>query len=476
MTWTDVLWITVPALEVLWVAYVVVYILLERRSPGATLAWIFVLAFLPIFGLVFYFFFGPRRFARKKRRFSAARTSVRQRAAEDRGRELHDPRAISLIRLGESVSGLVGRPRAAELELYTEGAPTYAALAEAIEQATHHVHLEYYIWDPDTVGTRFRDLLTRRAKEGIEVRVLVDAFGSSKTSDAFWRPLLDAGGRVESFNPLRITRFRPRLVNFRSHRKIVVVDGAVAFTGGMNLADCHSSEVVGDDAWRDTHLRALGPVARGLQMVFLGDWEFATGEAVAGQAYFPPERALDAPLTAQVFASGPDENYDAIHKLYVGAVASARKRVLLTSPYFVPDEALRVALETASLGGAEVRLLVPKEGDVPLVAAAARSYYPELVSAGVRVFEYGPPVLHAKTLVVDDLVAVIGTANADPRSFKLNFEVALAAWDPATCDVLAEAFERDVARANEVTAQTIESWSLPRRIASAGARLFSPML
>ncbi len=476
MTPSEILWIAVPALEVLWVAWVVVYILLERRSPGATLAWILILAFLPIFGLVFYFFVGPRRFERKKRRFLAARTSVRQRTAEDIRRDLHDARAASLVALGENVTGLVGRPRAAELELFVEGAAAYASLAEAIEGAKHHVHLEYYIWDADRTGARFRDLLARRAREGVEVRVLLDAFGTSKTSDAFWEPLRTAGGRVESFNPLRITRFRPRLVNFRTHRKIAVIDGKVAFTGGMNVADCHTSEVVGDAAWRDTHVRALGPVARGFQMVFLGDWEFASGEAVSGQSYFPPEAELGAAISGQVFASGPDESFDAIHKLYVGAVSSARRRVMLTSPYFVPDEPLRVALETAALGGAKVSVLVPKDGDVPLVAAAARSYYPELVSSGVRVFEYGPPVLHAKTLVVDDLVAVVGTANADPRSFRLNFEVALAAWDPATCDALAAAFEADLANATEITEKTIAEWSLGRRIASAGARLFSPML
>ena len=476
MSPTEALWIIVPVLEVLWVSWVVVYVLLERRSPGATLAWILILAFLPIFGLVIYFFVGPRRFERKKRRFLAARTSVRQRTAEDIRRDLHDARAASLVALGENVAGLVGRPRAAELEIFLDGASSYGSLAEAIEGAKHHVHLEYYIWDPDRTGSRFRDLLTRKAREGVEVRVLIDAFGTAKTPDSFWSPLLAAGGRVESFNPLRITRFRPRLVNFRTHRKIAVIDGLVAFTGGMNIADCHTKEAVGTEAWRDTHLRAFGPIARGLQMVFLGDWEFASGEAVAGQAYFPPEPELRSAISAQVFASGPDENYDSIHKLYVGAVSSARRRVLLSSPYFVPDEALRVALETAALGGAEVSVLVPKDGDVPLVAAAARSYYPELVASGVRVFEYGPPVLHAKTLVVDDFVAIVGTANADPRSFRLNFEVALAAWDPTTCDALAAAFEADLAHATAITEQTIAEWSIGRRIASAGARLFSPIL
>lgn len=476
MSPTEALWIILPALEVLWVSWVVVYVLLERRSPGGTLAWILILAFLPIFGLVIYFFVGPRRFERKKRRFLAARTSVRQRTAEDIRRDLHDARAASLVALGENVTGLVGRPRAAELELFLDGASSYTSLAAAIEGAKHHVHLEYYIWDPDQTGTRFRDLLTRKAREGVEIRVLLDAFGTAKTPDSFWAPLRAAGGRVESFNPLRITRFRPRLVNFRTHRKIVVIDGLVAFTGGMNIADCHTSEVVGTEAWRDTHLRAVGPITRGLQMVFLGDWEFATDEAVSGQAYFPPEAELQTPISAQVFASGPDENFDAIHKLYVGAVSSARRRVMLCSPYFVPDEPLRVALETAALGGAQVTVLVPKDGDIPLVAAAARSYFPELVASGVRVFEYGPPVLHAKTLVVDDLVAVVGTANADPRSFRLNFELVLAAWDPATCDALAAAFEVDLARATPITERTIAEWSLGRRIASAGARLFSPIL
>ncbi|MBX3249823.1 MAG: cardiolipin synthase [Myxococcales bacterium] len=476
MTVDEALWIVVPAAQALWVAYIAIYILLERRSPAGTLAWIFLLAFLPLIGLIIYFFLGPRRFQRRQRKFFAARARVRARNEEEAARAtLREARALPLVQLAETAAGVPARPRAGDLDLYLDGATAYAAMEEAIAAATHHVHLAFYIWDPDHSGTRFRDALVERARAGVEVRVLLDGLGA-KATGRFWRPLLDAGGRVERFNPLRISSFRPRLVNFRSHRKIVVIDGAIGFTGGMNVADCHTSERSGDEAWRDTMARVRGPAVRGLQMVFLADWDFAAEERVGGAAYFRASAPSDEPSTVQIVASGPDENFDAIHKLYVGAIAAARERVCLTTPYFVPDEALLQALQIASFRGADVRVLVPKTGDIPLVAAAARSYYPELLQTGVRIFEYGPPVLHAKTLVVDEVLAVVGTANADPRSFRLNFEVVLAAWDARPCRALRSAFEADLARAEEVTLETVAGYGLGRRIVSAGARLFSPVL
>jgi cardiolipin synthase len=257
----------------------------------------------------------------------------------------------------------------------------------------------------------------------------------------------------------------------------VVIDGEVGFTGGMNITDVHTAEYSGDAAWRDTHLRLCGPAVRGLQMIFCEGWHYATESPLESNRYFPPFGArCEAELPVQVVASGPDENDNAVHKLYVAAISRAERRVLLTSAYFVPDKPLLTALVSAALRGVDVRVLVPARSDLRIVGAASRSYYPDLVEMGVRVYEYGPPMLHAKTLVVDDAVAVVGTANADPRSFFLNFEVVVACYSSGVCEQLARCFEEDLASATEVTASSIEQTRFMKRLVQNAARPLSPML
>ncbi|MFK7990812.1 MAG: cardiolipin synthase [Sandaracinaceae bacterium] len=472
------LWAALTPLEVVWVAIAATYMIMQRRSSQATLAWIFVLAFTPLVGLLIYFFFGPRRFERRKRRRQRALHEVERRTrADEAAARGHSEPVRRLIALGEAAVGEAGRTRTAEVHVYTDGKSKYAALEAAIARAEHHVHLEYYIWEPDTVGTRLRDALCRRAKDGIEVRVLVDGFGSSKAHDRFWRPLRDAGGDVRRFNAFSLARWRPRMANFRTHRKIVVVDGRVGFTGGMNVTDVHTEEVSKEAAWRDSHLELHGPAVKGLQVVFFEDWHYAGGDAPDIGPYLPvPGAVAPGGHVVQVLSSGPDENLDAIHKTFFSSIAGAGERVFLTTPYFVPDEATFHALTTAAVRGADVRILVPLGGDVPLVAAAARSYYPELLEAGARIFEYGPPVLHAKTLVVDDTLAQVGTANFDNRSFRLNFEVAVNLFDAGLCDELAKTFERDLENAREVTKSQVEHASFPSRLGASAARLLSPIL
>lgn len=478
MTLETLLWSALPFAELAWVIGVAVYVILERRSAQATFAWIFALAFFPLVGVFVYLFFGPRRFERRKKRRARAAHAVSKMAVVDaaHGRTASDV-SRNLMTMCEAAGGRSARARTANIALYFRGVDKYRAVLEAIEGAEHHIHLEYYIWEPDQIGTRIRDALAARARQGIEVRVLVDGFGSSRATSRFWRPLVEAGGVVARFNALTLNRFRPRMSNFRTHRKIVVVDCAIAFTGGMNVSDVHTEEMSGERAWRDTHLRIEGAAVKGLQMLFLEDWHFATGTTPAGDRY------LDAPSEhpsrehiVQIVASGPDENLDAIHKLFFASIAGAHARVLLTTPYFVPDDPILSALTTAALRGADVRVLVPEIGDSAIVAAAARSYYPELVDAGVRIFEYRPAVLHAKTLVVDDDLAVVGTANTDNRSFRLNFEVVAALYQKADCDALADVFEKDIASAREITAKDIERMPLGLRLVTSSARLLSPIL
>jgi len=468
--------------EVLWIVALCAWIVLERRSPTATLAWIFALAWIPLLGVAVYLAVGPRRLHRKRLRYRRARAHLaelskvlvgpRAPGAESPPLPQPLPQLIALVeRAGEWPPA-----RAQRLELALTGDVCYAAMEAAIAAAEHHVHLEFYIWRNDRVGTRLRDLLCEKARQGVRVRLLLDALGSAWTGRRFFRPLREAGGEVAWFNRLSLARLRPGLLNFRTHRKIVVCDGRVGLTGGMNVADEHSRELSGELAWRDTHLLVEGPPVAALQRVFLEDWHFATGGVPREAACFP---AMDSPAGGpwvQIVASGPDHDLYAIQKFYFAAIASARERVLIATPYFVPDEPMLAAIATAALRGVNVKLLVPERGDHRLVAAAARTYYADLARAGVRVYEYGPAMLHAKTLVVDRQIAVVGTANMDNRSFRLNFEVVAAVYDEAFAERLAEAFAADLRQARRWRPHEAKRAPLWVRLGESTARLFSLLL
>ena len=261
------------------------------------------------------------------------------------------------------------------------------------------------------------------------MRLLVDTIGSARLGRRFLQPLRKAGAEIAWFNPIGLARFRPDLLNFRTHRKIIVCDGSVGFTGGINICDNHSKAARRELAWRDTHVRIEGSPVRDLQVAFLEDWHFATGTAPCDRDHFPEADTTGTGPWVQVLASGPDHDSYAIERFCFAAIAGAKHRVLITTPYFVPNESLLAALTTAAMRGVDVQVLVPKRSDSWLVTAAARSYFEELARQGVRFHEYGPPMLHAKTLVVDDEISLVGTANMDNRSFRLNFEIAAVFYD-----------------------------------------------
>lgn len=476
-------WVTILAIsEIVWVSGTCVWILMERRSPQATLAWIFALAWMPYIGVAIYLLIGPRRLSRKRRRHAKARNQVKETS-----QPVHEsegmPSLLSSLDPGlRQVMTMVQRAdegpplRADRLDLLPSGDCCYDAMAEAIAGARHHVHLEYYIWSDDQVGTRFRDLLCEKARQGVHVRLLLDAIGCASLGRRFVAPLRDAGAQVAWFSPISLPKFRFGLLNFRTHRKIVVCDGRVGFTGGINVCDDHSAQVCGRRAWRDTHLRIEGPPVGWLQRLFLEDWAFATGTAPGQAAYFPRESGREDGPWVQIVGSGPDGDLCAIHKFYFAAIAGARRRVWLSTAYFVPDEPIVAALVTAAMRGVDVRILLPRRSDHWLVDAAARSYFEDLIRAGVKVFLYGPAMLHTKTLVVDDDVAVVGTANMDNRSFRLNFEVMAAIYDQATASELAGQFEADQLRAKSCHSRQGRRRPFPQALKESTARLFTPLL
>lgn len=449
---------------VLWLG---AWIALQKREPAATLSWLISLAALPYIGFVIYYFLGPQRIQRQ-----------RLRRLRNRGRlDPHPPGfdrdadALELARVAQATTGLAPTT-ATRVDLLIDGAAKYTALLAEIAKAREHIHLQYYIYLPDRTGTALRDALVERARAGVKVRLLLDAVGSGKASWRFLQPLLDAGGEVAWFHPMRLRWFwkRPWL-NLRTHRKIVVVDGCVAFTGGINITD-EEDERLREDAYRDLHLRLEGDVVRALQLVFVEDWAYATGDPPLKLAL--PVCGAGA-VAAQVLVSGPDSSWEAIHRLHVGAIHSARRRVWLVTPYFVPGEAARMALTSAALGGLDVRLLVPKVSDSVLVTWAARSYFDELLSAGVRIHEYGPRLLHTKALLCDDEVAIIGSANFDNRSFRLNFELSVLFRDAGLAGQLAELIEHELGQTTQVRDDRRRPlWR--SRLPEAIARLVSPLL
>ena len=463
------------ALEVVWVIAMSGYILLERRPPLATVAWIVSLATLPLLGFVVYYFLGPRRLERKRRRRVMARTSKRvkdQRAAPNRASAV-DTLGRSGASLAAVAAGTEQAPPlpATDVALFDSGSAAYDAIIDAISAARHHVHLEYYILNDGVVAKRIRAALLERRKAGIEVRLLLDGLGTSRLGD-FLQPLRDAGVEVARFGP----RMRPGFVNFRTHRKIVVCDGTTAFTGGMNIDDCHDESVVGiAEGWRDTQVRIRGDAVAPLALAFLEDWQYATDIGVDGAAYLPALKGTGDKLV-QICASGPDAHPQSIHALYFTAITTARHRVWISTPYFVPDESMQAALLGAALRGVDVRVLVPGTSDHAVVDAAARSYFPELLAAGVQLFGYGPPALHAKTVVVDRDAAIVGTANLDNRSLRLNFEVVAVCYGHAATDTLAAMFEHDLTKSKPITAASLEGRSIGTRLFEGAARLFSPML
>ncbi len=435
---------------------------------------------LPFVGAALYYLIGHRRVTRS--RFKRLRARLGLRAAREKlrdaagrsGRPSLDQRAIQLMALATAVSDSPPS-NAASVDLLLDGDATFASIEAAVRAARHHVHLEYYIFEPDQAGTRLRDLLIERARAGIEVRLLCDGVGSHHLGRRFLAPLIAAGARFAWFSPTTLARLRPRLFNFRTHRKIVVVDGTVGFTGGVNVTDDESFAARGAQAYRDTHVRIEGAAVRWLQLVFLEDWSYATGQAPTAAPYFP-EVPDDGAHPVQILASGPDEPWQAIHKLYFSAIASARERVLVATPYFVPDEAILTALITAALRGVDVRVLVPRRSDSRTATAAGRSFFDDLLAGGVRVYEYPGRMMHAKTLVVDDAFAAVGSANMDTRSFRLNYEVTAVSYDAGGAEALALAFADDLAKAHEVDRGELANDTLGRRLVQAGSRLFAPLL
>jgi cardiolipin synthase len=467
------------ALEVIALS-VVPLVLVRRKEPSSTIAWILALLFVPPLGVALFLLFGRDRVrwpARRKREADAlVRARVAAHAPPSEPALLAAPAAnleLSLFRVGAHLThGHASAGNAVQPLL--GGDETYAALGAAIDAAQRHVHAEYYLIRNDATGAWFQERLLAAARRGVEVRLLCDGFGCFPLPSSYTRALRAAGARVGTFLPMRSVLLQP--VNLRNHRKIVVVDGITAFTGGLNIGDEYRGVMPGVGQWRDLHMRVEGPAALDLQRVFFQDWAFATGEAMSADGYFPQDVRPAGDATIAVVPSGPDTRNEAIERIFFGAIAGARERVWMTTPYFVPDQAIMVAMELAAMRGVDVKIILPSRSNHRVTFHAGRSFYEPLLEAGVKVYEFEPGIVHAKTMVVDGSIALVGSANMDLRSFRLNFEVHALIGDSAVAASLERFFASDLAQSRLVSLADWRSRPARVRVYEGAARLVSPLL
>ena len=455
------------------------WILLKKTThPTAAVAWILGIIFVPYIGAFLALVFGSNRVERHRKLKRQATVQIRERSPalmlDDReAAEQLNPLQKKLARLTSTLSGFP-LVEANAVQLLPETKEAFDLIEKIILEARHSVHIEFYIWRSDEIGKRIGECMIRKAREGVAVRFIYDGIGSIKLGRSYLRKLREAGVHVAPFLPTRDPRER-WTINLRNHRKIIVVDGQVGFTGGMNVGDEYLGRDPGFGYWRDTQLTMRGPAVLQLQEVFAEDWYYATGEKLTGEDLLPDaEPAGD--VIAQVISGGPDQEAEVFHSVLFAAITEAEEKVVLATSYFVPPDSLAMALETAARTGVHVRLLVAKEATYLWTLLAGRSYYDRLLNAGVEVYEYHKGLYHAKTLAVDGCWSLVGTPNFDMRSMVINFEVGLAMYDEKIAAELESHFERDIQDARRVMPEEWSARSTTSRLGERFARLFAPIL
>lgn len=461
---------------------IAVVIILENRNPTKTMAWLVVLIFLPIVGFILYIFFGQNY--RKKRRFRYKESMelmesgwVRGRSFQQAHEHIVDEEVAAKRNLIRLIVNNADAPFTVNnrVTLLNNGEQTFHEIMEALKHATHSIHMEYYILKHDEIGKKIQQLLIRKVQEGVRVRLIYDDVGSWRLSKHYVRTLREAGVEIHAFVPVIVPSLN-RKVNYRNHRKIVVIDGLYGFMGGLNVGDEYLGKNKRFGFWRDTHLKLEGEAVYPLQSIFLHDWHFVTGEDIGQDSdYFPAHPDYGRSLV-QIAASGPDSDWETIVQAYFLAIASAEEKIYITSPYFIPDESILLALKTAALSGVDVHLILPSRPDFYLVFWATMSYLEELLYAGVRVYLYEKGFIHSKILLIDRILASVGTANMDLRSFYLNFEVNAMIYDRQVAQRLEEDFLEDLRCSRELTYEEFASRPFSRKFKESLARLFSPML
>lgn len=461
---------------VLWIIIIgtIIVIVMDNRNPVKTLAWILVLIFLPVVGLVFYFFFGRsqrhERIIGKKVYGHLLKKPIAEYLSQP---VVPVPDAYRrLIDLFYNVNQSLPFEGNA-IETFTSGASWIQALLRELQNAQQHIHIESYIFEDDAIGRMVRDALIERSRAGVEVRVIYDDVGCWHVPNGFFERMREAGIDVRSFLKVRFPHFTNKM-NYRNHRKLIIIDGGIGFVGGMNLAERYVRGFSWG-IWRDTHLLLKGKAVHGLQTAFLLDWYFVDRTLITSARYFPK---LDNPGTSlvQIVTSEPVGPWREIMQGLVKAVSGARKYFYIQTPYFLPTESMLIAMQTAALSGVDVRLMLPYRADSRLTHLASRSYLADVLRAGVKVYFYQKGFLHSKLMVSDDLLSTVGSTNMDFRSFEHNFEANAFIYDTETALQMREIFLQDQRDCQLISLKNWEKRPRLRKASESLVRLLAPLL
>lgn len=463
---------------------VAILIVLEKRSPYKTIAWILTLILLPGFGVIFYLIFGQeyrkqKLFSRKGikslgkiRRLSARQLREIGQIRPEKSNKNFEYQNIVRLLLNNSDALLTTGNK---LKIMNSGQETFDAIFRAIKNARHHIHLEYYIFTDDKIGNQLKDLLIKKSREGVEVRIIIDDVGSWSIRKKFISELKENGIEIYSFMEVRFPRLTSR-VNFRNHRKILIVDGKIGFTGGINIADRYIEGLKGIGPWRDTHLQMEGRAVGCLQVVFAADWFFLINENLVGNDYFPAIAEHPAGSAVQISASGPDSDWESIGQAFFSAISAARQKVYMVTPYLMPPPHFMQAIKIAALSQVDVRILIPEHSDALIPKWSSFSYVEELLEAGVKIYFYQNGFIHSKYILVDNSFSSVGTTNLDFRSLETNFEVNAFVYDESFSHELEQIFLADLQNSREIKLKEWHKRPWHRKFRESLAHIVSPML
>ncbi|MCB2293089.1 cardiolipin synthase [Clostridium algoriphilum] len=466
------------------ILFALAVVFIERKNPASTWTWLMVLLFLPSIGFILYLFLGQN--LKRKRMFSLKKeerenlTSIINKQKEF----LNDDDLIKTNPFLSKYSDMMKLNLCSDnsfytnnnhVTIFTDGKAKFDQLKESLKNAKVYIHMEYYIFQNDTLGGAILKILCDKAKEGVEVKLLYDGMGCLKVHNSFFKPLIESGGKVACFFPPFLPYINLR-VNFRNHRKICTIDGHFAFIGGFNIGDEYLGHSKKFGFWRDTHLFIQGDAIDALQLHFLMDWRFAAKEDSTFDNKYFPHRTPVGRTGLQIVSSGPDSTWNSIKNGYLKMISKAEKNIYIETPYFIPDDSILEALKIASLSGVDVRIIIPSKPDHPFVYWASTSYMGELLESGVKCYTYTKGFLHSKFLSIDKSISSVGTANLDIRSFTLNFEINAFIYDKKITTDLDHYFADDLKFCTELTLEKYIHRNLSVKFKESISRLLSPIL
>lgn len=496
MNIVDILFLSYLTISYIASAVIATIIILENRDPARTVTWLLIFLLLPGIGLLIYIIFG--RNIRKIKIFKTQKLandikeakifenleeirelvnleqySIKNKTIENE--ELEDypkKRVISLL----LNTGIFPFTTNNNVDVYVDGIQKFDNLIKDIKSAKHHIHLEYFIIKDSEIGRKIKDLLIEKSKRGVKIRILYDDVGCWRFwfNRKFFNEMKSHGIDIMPFLPAKFPIIGSKL-NYRNHRKIVVIDGEIGYTGGINIGDEYIGKNKKFGYWRDTHIRLKGSSVYMLQMIFLIDWYYTTKEVILNKKYFPKMDYCGDSMV-QVVASGPDSDWEAIHYAYFTAICQAKKSIYIETPYFIPDESILRALKSASLSGIDVRIIFPKIADHKMVNNASYSYFEDILKSGGKVYLYNKGFIHSKIVIIDDKIASSGSANMDLRSFMLNFEINAFIYDKDIIKVMTKDFFDDINQSEEINHEKFKNRSIIKKTRESIARLFSPIL